>query len=38
MLKEGLDATEAFIGNKVGDAKAAIDGAAKKVEATYAFP
>jgi isoquinoline 1-oxidoreductase beta subunit len=38
MLKEGLDATEAFIGNKAGDAKAAIDGAAKKVEATYAFP
>ena len=38
MLKEGLDATEAFVGNKVGDAKAAIDGAAKKVEATYSFP
>ena len=38
MLKEGLTATEAFVGNKVGDAKAAIDGAAKKVEATYSFP
>jgi isoquinoline 1-oxidoreductase subunit beta len=38
MLKEGLDASEAFIGNKAGDAKAAIDGAAKKVEAVYAFP
>ncbi|HZY55866.1 MAG TPA: molybdopterin cofactor-binding domain-containing protein, partial [Reyranella sp.] len=38
MLKEGLDATEAFVGNKAGDAKAAIDGAAKKVEAVYAFP
>lgn len=38
MLKEGLDASEAFIGNKAGDAKAAIAGAAKKVEATYAFP
>jgi isoquinoline 1-oxidoreductase beta subunit len=38
MLKEGLDASEAFVGNKVGDAKAAIDGAAKKVEATYSFP
>jgi isoquinoline 1-oxidoreductase beta subunit len=37
-LKEGLDASEAFVGNKVGDAKAAIDGAAKKVTATYAFP
>jgi isoquinoline 1-oxidoreductase beta subunit len=38
MLKEGLGASEAFVGNKVGDAKAAIDGAAKKVEATYSFP
>jgi isoquinoline 1-oxidoreductase beta subunit len=38
MLKEGLDSSEAFVGNKVGDAKAAIDGAAKKVEATYSFP
>ncbi len=38
MLKEGLGASEAFVGNKVGDAKAAIDGAAKKVTATYAFP
>src|SRR5262249_10897656 len=27
-----------FIGNKAGDAKAAIDGAAKKVEATYSYP
>lgn len=38
MLKEGLTATEAYVGNKAGDAKAAIDGAAKKVEATYSFP
>ncbi|SKA11163.1 isoquinoline 1-oxidoreductase, beta subunit [Enhydrobacter aerosaccus] len=38
MLKEGLDANEAFIGNKAGDAKATIAGAAKKVEATYKFP
>src|SRR4029077_10909052 len=38
MLKEGLDASEAYVGNKAGDAKAAIDGAAKKVTATYAFP
>src|SRR5215468_9860741 len=29
-LVEGLGANEAFVGNKVGDAKAAIDGAAKK--------
>jgi len=38
MLKEGLDANEAYIGNKAGDAKAAIDGAVKKVTATYSFP
>ncbi|TAJ34648.1 MAG: xanthine dehydrogenase family protein molybdopterin-binding subunit [Reyranella sp.] len=37
-LKAGLDAPEAFVGNKAGDAKAAIDGAAKKVTATYSFP
>jgi isoquinoline 1-oxidoreductase beta subunit len=37
-LKEGLGASEAFVGNKAGDAKAAIAGAAKKVEATYSFP
>ena len=38
MLKEGLDAEEAFVGNKAGDAQKAIDGAAKKVEAVYSFP
>ena len=38
LLTEGLTAPEAFVGNKVGDAKAAIDGAAKKVEAIYSFP
>jgi len=38
MLKEGLDANEAYVGNKAGDAKAAIDSAAKKVTATYAYP
>ncbi len=38
MLKEGLDAEQAFVGNKAGDAKAAIAGAAKKVEAVYSFP
>ncbi len=38
MLKDGLGATEAYIGNKVGDAAGAIAGAAKKVEATYAYP
>ena len=38
MLKEGLDASEAFVGNKVGDAKAAIDGAAKKVDGDLRLP
>ncbi len=38
LLKEGLDAEQAFVGNKAGDAKAAIAGAAKKVEAVYAYP
>jgi isoquinoline 1-oxidoreductase beta subunit len=37
-LKEGLDAPEAALGQKQGDAKAAIAGAAKKVEAVYATP
>ena len=37
-LKEGLDAEQAFVGNQNGDAKAAIAGAAKKVEAVYAYP
>ena len=38
MLKEGLDAEQAFVGNKNGDAKTAIAGAARKVEAVYAYP
>ena len=38
ILKAGLDAEQAFVGNKNGDAKAAIAGAAKKVEAVYAYP
>jgi isoquinoline 1-oxidoreductase beta subunit len=37
-LKEGLDATEAFIGNQAGDARDAIGKAAKKVEAVYSYP
>ena len=37
-LKEGLDVEQALVGNKTGDAKAALDKAAKKVEAVYAYP
>ncbi|MBI0538634.1 xanthine dehydrogenase family protein molybdopterin-binding subunit [Roseomonas sp. KE2513] len=38
MLDEGLTASEAFVGNENGDARAAIAGAARKVEATYSYP
>jgi isoquinoline 1-oxidoreductase subunit beta len=38
MLQQGLDADEAFIGHQAGDAKAAISGAAKVVEAVYSYP
>ena len=37
-LKKGLDAEQGFVGNKAGDAKAAIAAAAKKVEAVYSYP
>src|SRR5262245_61473136 len=37
-LKTGLDADFVFVGNQNGDAKAAIAGATKKVEAVYAYP
>ncbi len=37
-LQEGLTAEQAAVGNKVGDAKAAIEKAAKKVEAVYSYP
>lgn len=38
-LAEGLDDRQpAYVGNKNGDAKAAIAGAAKKVEAIYNYP
>ena len=37
-LKEGLDADQAFVGNKAGDAKSALAGAAKVVEAVYSYP
>jgi isoquinoline 1-oxidoreductase beta subunit len=38
MLKAGLDAEQAFVGNQNGDAKGALAGAAKKIEAVYAYP
>src|SRR5436190_2054082 len=38
MLKEGLDAEQAFVANQNGDVKTAIAGAAKKIEAVYAYP
>jgi isoquinoline 1-oxidoreductase subunit beta len=37
-LKEGLTAKEAFVGNKNGDAEAAIEKSAKKIEAVYSYP
>ena len=37
-LAEGLTADDAFVGNQSGDAKAALRGAAKTVEAVYAYP
>ncbi|HEX2724831.1 MAG TPA: molybdopterin cofactor-binding domain-containing protein [Beijerinckiaceae bacterium] len=39
MLKAGLDSNDGvFVGNQVGDVRAAIAGAAKKVEAVYSYP
>ena len=38
VLKEGLSAEQAFVHNQNGDAKTAIAGAAKKIEAVYAYP
>src|SRR6266568_3454202 len=38
LLKGGLDAEQAFVGNESGNAKQAIASAAKKVEAVYSFP
>jgi isoquinoline 1-oxidoreductase beta subunit len=37
-LKAGLDADQAFVNNHNGDARTAIAGAAKKIEAVYAYP
>jgi isoquinoline 1-oxidoreductase beta subunit len=38
MLKAGLDAEQAFVGNQNGDARTAIAGAARRVEAVYGYP
>jgi len=38
MLAEGQTATQAFVGNTAGDAKGAIEKAAKKIEAVYSYP
>ncbi|OWJ63576.1 xanthine dehydrogenase family protein molybdopterin-binding subunit [Inquilinus limosus] len=37
-LAAGLDADEAFTGNRAGDARAALAGAAKTITADYAYP
>jgi isoquinoline 1-oxidoreductase beta subunit len=37
-LAEGLDSGPAYVGNQSGDAKAALAGAVKKVEAVYNYP
>jgi isoquinoline 1-oxidoreductase beta subunit len=38
MLKAGLDAPEAVVGTQVGDARAAIAAAPRKLEAVYSYP
>ena len=38
VLKAGLDAEQAFVGNQNGNATDALAGAAKRVEAVYAYP
>ena len=37
-LRAGLDADDAFVGNRVGDVKAALATAARRVEAVYGLP
>ncbi|KQQ48251.1 aldehyde dehydrogenase [Methylobacterium sp. Leaf125] len=37
-LREGLEAEDAYVGNKGGDVAAALKGAARVVEATYGVP
>lgn len=38
MLKAGLDAPDAAVGNQNGDAKAALASAARRIEAVYSYP
>jgi len=38
MCAEGLSAEQAFVNNTNGDAKAALAGATKKIEAVYSYP
>lgn len=38
MLKAGLDANDAVVGNQNGDVKAALASAARRIEAVYAYP
>src|SRR5690606_15740891 len=38
MMQEGLEANEAFEGNRAGDVGTAISGASKTLEAVYAYP
>ncbi|MEM7080937.1 MAG: molybdopterin cofactor-binding domain-containing protein [Pseudomonadota bacterium] len=37
-IDEGLDAEEAFVGNEAGDVAAGLDGASKRISATYSYP
>ena len=38
ILKEGLDAPQAYVGSAAGDARKAIAAAPRKVEAVYSYP
>ncbi len=38
MLRAGLDAEQAAVGNRQGDARAALAAAARRLEAVYAYP
>ncbi|CAN7488411.1 molybdopterin-dependent oxidoreductase [Pseudorhodoferax sp. LjRoot39] len=38
VLRAGLAAEQAVVGNSNGDAKAALAGAARRIEATYSYP